>query len=122
MATWNTSLGTPLLAANNAKRQSNLIETSMATGLPRRQRISTLKRTTGTVSFYWTATQKTTWETYFSSTLADGAISITDFPYPLVASNVGQVVYLDADAESVAVPNDLWKVTIPFSAEGRNAT
>lgn len=120
MATWDTSLGTPLLSGNNVKRQSNIIETKMATGAVRRQRVSTLKRATGSVQFIWDATQKAAWETYFSDTLQDGVLPVYDFPYPLVASSAAtQYVYFSADSESVLVPGDLFRVTIPFSAEGR---
>jgi hypothetical protein len=122
MATWNTSLDSPLLASNNVKRQSNLLETQMATGIVRRQRVSTLKRSTGTVSFIWDATQKAAWETYFSETLQDGVLAVSDFPYPLVAASSAQYVYFSADSETVLVPSSgagLWRVTIPFSAEGR---
>ena len=121
MALWLTSLGSPLLEANNAARQSNIRETQMGGGIMRRQRFSTLKVTNGSVTFVWDATQKAAWETYFSDTLADGSISVSDFPYPLIASSIAQYVFFGAETESVLVPDTMvFNVVIPYRAEGRN--
>ena len=120
MAAWNNTLGTPLLADNSVKRQPNVITTPMSNGKQRRQRFTKVDRSSGVVHFYWDATQKTTWDAYFATTLLHGAVAVDDFPYPLIANNVAQYVHFDADTERVAVPGDLWKVSIPFEAVGRN--
>jgi len=120
MATWPTSLGTPLIEGNTNTRHPRVAVTEMETGIPRRALVSKHGLTRGTVSFIWTGTQHATFDSFFVTTLLGGSLSVDDFPLDLIDGSAGHETYLYDVSDPVLISGELYKVTLSFETDERN--